>query len=79
MLPNSIPYSELESDVMAMLLSFGALFLDKPFDQARDAAQQEEEEGRADSIWKKLRLQECKKSFTNSTKMDFMRLLNELE
>ncbi len=51
----------------------------KPFDQTRDAAQQEEEGEHADSIWKKLRLQECKKSFARSTKMDLMRLLKELE
>ncbi len=50
----------------------------KPFDQTRDAAQQEEEEGHADSIWKKLSLQECKKCSASSTKMDFMRLSNEL-
>ncbi len=43
----------------------------KPFDQARDAAQQEEEEKRADSNWKNLSLWECKKSFASSTKNEF--------
>ncbi len=51
----------------------------KHFDQTRDAAQQEEEEECADSIWKKLRLREFKKSFASSTKMDFIRQLNELK
>jgi hypothetical protein len=51
----------------------------KPFDQTIDEAQQEEEDERADYIWKMLGLQECKKSFASSTKIDFMRLLKELE
>jgi hypothetical protein len=34
----------------------------KPFDQTIDASQQEKEEEHADSIWKKLRLQEFKRS-----------------
>ncbi len=55
-----------------------ALECTKPFDETRDASQQEEEEEHTDSIWKKLRLKELKKGFTSSTNMDFMILLNEL-
>ncbi len=52
----------------------------KPFAQARDTAQREEEEEHTDSTpWKKLRLWECEKSLASSTKMDFMRLLTMLE
>jgi hypothetical protein len=40
--------------------------------------QQKEEEEHADSIWKKSRLQELKKRFASSTKMDFMKLRNDL-
>jgi hypothetical protein len=42
-------------------------------------SKQEEQEERADSIWKKLSLLECKKSFASSTKIDFMRLLKGLK
>ncbi len=49
----------------------------KPFVQTRDAAQWEVEEVCADFIWKKLMLQELKKGFTSSIKMEFMSLRNE--
>jgi hypothetical protein len=39
----------------------------------------EEEEEHADSVWKKLSLQELKKGFASSTNMDCMRLLNDLD
>ncbi len=48
----------------------------KPFSQPRDAAQQGEE--CADSSWKKMMLWELWKGFASSTKIDFMRLLNDL-
>jgi hypothetical protein len=54
-------------------------YCSKSFDQSKDATQQEEEEECADSIWKTLRLQECKKSFNSSTKMDLISLSNEFE
>ncbi len=40
---------------------------------------QEEEEEHADSIWKKLRLQELKKGFAKSTNMDLMKLLKNID
>jgi hypothetical protein len=49
----------------------------KPFSQPRDAAQQEEGEEHADSNGKKLRLQELKKGFACSIKVDFMILRKE--
>jgi hypothetical protein len=51
----------------------------KPFPQIRNAAQQEDEEEHADSIWKTFRLQALKKGLASSFKMDFMRLLNDLD
>jgi hypothetical protein len=42
------------------------------------AAQLEEEKEYANSICKKLRLREMKKGLASSTKIDFMRLLNDL-
>ncbi len=42
-----------------------------PFVQARDAAQQEEEEERADSNLRKVTIKRRKKGLRNSTIMDF--------
>jgi hypothetical protein len=47
-----------------------------PFSQARDTAQQKEEEEHTDSTWKKLMLQECDKRFANSTKNGFYETVN---
>ncbi len=48
-----------------------------PFTQARDAAQQEEEEERADPNLRKVTTERRKKGLRSSTKMDFMRLSND--
>ena len=45
--------------------------------QARDAAQQEEEEERADPNLRKVTIKRRKKGLHSSTKMDFMRLRND--
>jgi hypothetical protein len=45
-----------------------------PFAQARDAAQQEEEEEHADYNLRKVTIKRRKKGLRSSTKMDFMRL-----
>ncbi len=44
-----------------------------PFSQARDAAQQVEEEERADHNLRKVTFERRKKGLHSSTKMDFMR------
>ncbi len=44
-----------------------------PFAQARDTAQQEEEEGHADHNLRKVTFKRSKIGLYNSTKMDFMR------
>ncbi len=44
-----------------------------PFAQARDTAQQEEEEERADHNLRKVTFERRKKGLRSSTKMDFMR------
>ncbi len=59
------------------LLQLVAFMCTKPILQTRDAAQQQEEKKRADSIWTKLRLQELTQWFASSTKTDFMSLKNE--
>ncbi len=56
---------------------FSATSWTKPFSQPRDAAWHKEE--RADPCWKKLRLWELWKGFASSTKINFMRLLNDLD
>jgi hypothetical protein len=48
-----------------------------PFLQARDAAQQEEEEECADPNLKKVTIERRKKGLPSSTKMDVMRLRND--
>ncbi len=48
-----------------------------PFAQARDAAQGEEEEERADSNLRKVTIESRKKGVASSTKMDFIRLRND--
>jgi hypothetical protein len=48
-----------------------------PFSQARDAAQQEEEDERANSNMRKVAIKRRKKGLRSSTKMDFMRLRND--
>jgi hypothetical protein len=45
--------------------------------QARDAAQQEEEEEHADSNLRKVTIERRKKWLHSSNKMDFMRLRND--
>ncbi len=44
-----------------------------PFAQARDTAQREEEEERADHNLRKVTFKRSKKGLRSSTKMDFMR------
>ncbi len=44
-----------------------------PFTQARDSAQQEEKEERADHNLRKVTFKRRKKGLRSSTKMDFMR------
>ncbi len=44
-----------------------------PFAQARDTAQQEEEEERADPNLRKVTFERRKKGLRSSSKMDFMR------
>jgi hypothetical protein len=51
----------------------------QPLLQTRDAAQQQEEAERADSIRNILRLRQFKKGFASIPKMDFMRLFNDLD